>query len=194
LSGLLTDNQWKALVVWLTVLTALVVLATLSRGRLGRRMRAVRDDESAAAMAGIPVGRTRVTAFVVSAGCASLAGACEAYLLGTATPSSFSLALSLSLLAALVLGGLGSLWGALWGALALVYLEAAGRELADLLGLGSSVADNLPPVFFGVMLVVIVTAWPTGVHGALRRLGGLSARQRTPNPPSDPPSITTTGA
>ena len=138
LAGLVTDNQWKAWVIWFTVLVALVVLATLSRGRLGRRLRAIRDDEAAAAMAGIPVGRTKVTAFVISAGCGSLAGACEAYLLGTATPSSFSLALSLSLLAALVLGGLGSLWGAFWGALALVYLELAGKELADLLGLSSS--------------------------------------------------------
>jgi len=177
LSGLVTDNQWKALVIWLTVLVALVVLATLGRGRLGRRMRAIRDDESAAAMAGIPVGRTKVTAFVISAGCGSLAGACEAYLLGTATPSSFSLALSLSLLAALVLGGLGSLWGALWGALALVYLEMAGKELADLLGLSSSVADNLPLVFFGVLLIVIVMAWPMGIQGALRSLGGLLRRR-----------------
>jgi len=153
------------------------VLATLSRGRLGRRLRAIRDDEAAAAMAGIPVGRTKVTAFVISAGCGSLAGACEAYLLGTATPSSFSLALSLSLLAALVLGGLGSLWGAFWGALALVYLELAGKELADLLGLSSSVADNVPLVFFGTLLIVIVMAWPMGIHGALSRLSGVVRRR-----------------
>lgn len=177
LAGLVTDNQWKAWVIWFTVLVALVVLATLSRGRLGRRLRAIRDDEAAAAMAGIPVGRTKVTAFVISAGCGSLAGACEAYLLGTATPSSFSLALSLSLLAALVLGGLGSLWGAFWGALALVYLELAGKELADLLGLSSSVADNVPLVFFGTLLIVIVMAWPMGIHGALSRLSGVVRRR-----------------
>ncbi|TDQ45742.1 branched-chain amino acid ABC transporter permease [Actinorugispora endophytica] len=171
LSGLVSDSQWKALVVWFVVLLALVVLATTSRGRLGRRMRAIRDDEAAAATAGIPVGRTKVVAFVISAGCGSLAGACQAYLLGTATPSSFTLALSLSLLAALVLGGLGSLWGALWGALALVYLELAGEELAHAMGLGSNVANNAPVVFFGVILIVIVMAWPLGVQGALSRLG-----------------------
>ncbi len=176
LAGLVTDNQWKAWVIWFTVLVALVVLATLSRGRLGRRLRAIRDDEAAApwrASRGTHQSdrvrhqrRMRV-----------LAGACEAYLLGTATPSSFSLALSLSLLAALVLGGLGSLWGAFWGALALVYLELAGKELADLLGLSSSVADNVPLVFFGTLLIVIVMAWPMGIHGALSRLSGVVRRR-----------------
>ncbi|MEY9211313.1 branched-chain amino acid ABC transporter permease [Thermobifida halotolerans] len=172
-----STNHWKALVIWLTVLLAMVVLATLSRGRLGRRLRAIRDDEAAAAMAGIPVGRTKVVAFVVSAGCGSLAGACEFYLMGTATPSSFTPALSLTLLAALVLGGLGSLWGALWGALAVVYFELAGEEVAHALGLSSSVADNLPVVSFGVLLVVIVMAWPMGVQGALRRLGAALRRR-----------------
>ena len=175
-AGLVTDNQWKAWVIWFTVLVALVVSATLSRGRLGRRLRAIRDDEAAAAMAGIPVGRqsdrVRHQRRMRVAG-----GACEAYLLGTATPSSFSLALSLSLLAALVLGGLGSLWGAFWGALALVYLELAGKELADLLGLSSSVADNVPLVFFGTLLIVIVMAWPMGIHGALSRLSGVVRRR-----------------
>src|SRR5690606_30997797 len=99
-------------------------------------------------------------------------------LLGTATPSSFSLALSLSLLAALVLGGLGSLWGAFWGALALVYLELAGKELADLLGLSSSVADNVPLVFFGTLLIVIVIAWPMRIPGVLGRFRGVLRRRR----------------
>lgn len=177
LSGLVSNSQWKALVIWFVVLLALVVLATISRGRLGRRMRAIRDDEAAAAIAGIPVGRTRVLAFVISAGCGSLAGACQAYLLGTATPSSFSLALSLSLLAALVLGGLGSLWGALWGALALVYLELLGEDLVRALDLGSDVANNLPVVFFGAVLIIVVMAWPLGVQGALGRLGRTLRRR-----------------
>ncbi|MDA8371190.1 MAG: branched-chain amino acid ABC transporter permease [Nocardiopsaceae bacterium] len=177
LSGLITNSQWHAVVVWLTTLIGLVILATISSGRMGRRMRAIRDDEAAAALAGIPVGRTKVIAFVISAGCGGLAGASHTYLLGTATPSSFALTLSLSLLAALVLGGLGSLWGALWGAIALVYFELWGTELAHSLDLSTNVANNVPIVLFGVLLILIVLIWPQGLHGMVRRLGALVRRR-----------------
>ncbi|MBV2366381.1 branched-chain amino acid ABC transporter permease [Streptomonospora nanhaiensis] len=178
LAGVVTGSQWQAAAVWLTALLGLVVLATVNAGRLGRRMRALRDDESAAALAGIPVGRTKVVAFLISAGSGGLAGACQAYLLGTATPSSFTVALSLSLLAALVLGGLGSMWGAFWGAVALVYVELWGQELAHSLSLGTNVANNLPIVFFGVLLILVILIWPQGLHGMFSRLAGLVRRGR----------------
>jgi branched-chain amino acid transport system permease protein len=177
LAGVVDDGQWRALVVWTTVLIAMVLIATISGGRLGRRMRALRDDEAAAALAGVPVGRTKVVAFVVSAGAGGLAGGCQAYLLGTATPGTFTLALSLSLLAALVLGGFGSLWGAFWAALALVYVEVGGTELAHALDLDTDVANNLPVVFFGVVLIVVVRVWPQGAHGAVRLLADRVRRR-----------------
>ncbi|WP_046468430.1 branched-chain amino acid ABC transporter permease [Allosalinactinospora lopnorensis] len=171
LAELVPATRWQAWGVWLAVLLALVVLANIGNGRLGRRMRAIRDDETAAALAGLRVGRIKVLAFVISAGCGGLAGALQAYLLGTATPSTFGVALSLTLLAVLVLGGLGSLWGALWGALALVYIEVWGDELAHALALDTDVANNLPIVLYGVLLIAIVLIWPGGIHGALRHLG-----------------------
>ena len=69
-------------------------------------------------------------AFVISAACAGLAGA----LLGAAvqqlaTPSAFGIQLSLDLLAGVVIGGLGSLWGAIWGAALLVFLWVRVRQL-----------------------------------------------------------------
>ncbi|MFD0774574.1 branched-chain amino acid ABC transporter permease, partial [Streptomonospora algeriensis] len=131
-----------------------------------------------AGLAGIPVGRTKVIAFVISAGAGGLAGACQAYLLGTATPSSFSVTLSLSLLAALVLGGLGSMWGAFFGAVALVYIELWGEELAHALSLDSNAANNLPIVFFGVLLILIILVWPRGLHGMVSSLAGSVRRGR----------------
>ncbi|PRX97402.1 branched-chain amino acid ABC transporter permease [Allonocardiopsis opalescens] len=178
LSDTVPDPRWQSWVVWLAVLLALVVVANVSRGRLGRRLRAVRDDEAAAALSGLRPGRLRTVAFVISAGCGGLAGALQAYLLGTATPSSFGLALSLSLLAAVVLGGLGSLWGALWGALALVYVEVWGHDAAEALGLSDHVANNLPIALFGAALIAIVLLWPSGVQGGLARLGAAVRTRR----------------
>ena len=170
LDGTVSTTVWQALVVWTTVVLALALLATISSGRLGRRMRTIRDDETAAAMSGVPVGKTKVVAFVISAAAGGLAGGLQAYVLGTATPSTFTLALSLTLLAALVLGGIGSLWGALWAAIAVVYLEIWASDLARSLELNRDVENNLPVVFFGVFLILVIRFWPLGIHGALQSL------------------------
>ncbi|MFI6576672.1 branched-chain amino acid ABC transporter permease [Nocardiopsis sp. NPDC050513] len=183
LQGAVSTSDWRALAVWTTVLVSLAVLATISRGRLGRRMRAVRDDETAAAMAGVPVGSTKVAAFVIASTAGGLAGGLQAYVLGTVTPGSFTLALSLSLLAALVLGGIGSVWGALWAALALVYLEVWASDLARSLDLGRDVENNLPVVFFGVVLILVLRFWPLGIQGLVQR---VSTRRGSPVPTPTP--------
>lgn len=176
LQGLVTDNEWKALVVWTTVVLGLAVLATVSTGRLGRRMRTVRDDETAAAMSGVPVGGTKVTAFVIASAAGGLAGGLQVYVLGTATPSMFTLALSLTLLAALVLGGIGSMWGALWAALAVVYLNIWLKDAVGAFELSKNVENNLPIVLFGVLLILVLRFQPLGLHGILQRLRALLRR------------------
>ncbi|MEU5265394.1 branched-chain amino acid ABC transporter permease [Amycolatopsis sp. NPDC021455] len=168
--GVIPELRWQTWIVWLSVLIALVLVVNIVRGRLGRDFRAVRDDEVAAALAGIAVGRTKILAFLVSAVCGGLAGGLQAFLLGTAAPGSFTPALSLSLLAAVVLGGLGSLWGALWGAVALVYFQAWSEDLADVLHLNTDVANNLPLAVYGVILIVVVLVFPRGIQGGFRWL------------------------
>ncbi|MFY7064807.1 branched-chain amino acid ABC transporter permease [Nocardiopsis changdeensis] len=178
LQGLVTDSEWKALVVWTAVVLGLAVLATISTGRLGRRMRTVRDDETAAAMSGVPVGGTKVTAFVIASAAGGLAGGLQVYVLGTATPSMFTLSLSLTLLAALVLGGIGSMWGALWAALAVVYLEIWLSDAVRAFELSKDVENNLPIVLFGVLLILVLRFQPLGLHGILQRLRALLRRSR----------------
>jgi branched-chain amino acid transport system permease protein len=161
------QTRWQAWVVWTTALLALVLLANVTRGRFGRMLRAVRDDEVSAALSGIHIGRTKILAFLLSATCGGLAGGLQAFLLGTAAPGSFTLALSLSLLAAMVLGGVGSLWGAFWGALALVYVPAWANDLTHGLDLGTDVAQHLPLAVFGIVLIAVVLVFPRGIHGTL---------------------------
>src|SRR5699024_8194732 len=112
----LTNSGWVAFLSWSTLIVTFFLLANLSRSRIGRRWRAVRDDEVAAQLAGIDLGRARVSAFMVSAAAAGAAGAMLGLAVRLAAPSSFTLTLSLTLVAAVVLGGLGSLTGALMGA------------------------------------------------------------------------------
>ena len=73
--GNVNPEEWLAWIELAGALITLVLLANLLTSRFGRSFRAVRDDEVAASLSGVHVARTKVTAFVVSAGCAGLAGA-----------------------------------------------------------------------------------------------------------------------
>jgi branched-chain amino acid transport system permease protein len=177
--GTVPPERWLAWLALAAAALTLFVLANLLRSRIGRNFRAVRDDEIAAALAGIHVARTQVLAFVVSAACAGLGGAMFAVLAQSVSPSTFSLTLSLFLLLAVVVGGLGSLAGAALGALLLVLLPDALSALTAGLPVGPDVArrlaGNLPLAVFGLTLVVVVLMVPGGLAGALRRApGGLA--------------------
>ena len=162
------SERWLAYVSLLAALVTFVLLANLKRSRFGRDFRAVRDDEVAAALAGIRVARNQVTAFVLSGACAGLAGSLFAYWAGLTAPSGFGLALSLQVLAAVVIGGLGSLAGAVWGAVAVVYLPQLTSGLNDTLHLPGSVKDNLPLALYGAAFMVTMLAFPNGIQGGLR--------------------------
>jgi branched-chain amino acid transport system permease protein len=166
----------ERLQAWIALLGAAIVLlllANLVHSRFGRAMRAVRDNEVAAQLAGISVARTQVTIFVVSAACAGLGGGLLAILAQSVSPSGYALTLSLYLVLAIVLGGLGSLAGAVWGALILVLLPETITAITDTLPLSAGLAQrlngNLPLAVFGLTLVVVMIAAPGGIHGLLRR-------------------------
>ena len=140
-----TGTKYLAYVGWFGLIISFVLLANLSASRVGRTWRAVRDDEVAAELAGINVGRARVKAFVVSAACAGLAGGVMAMVVRIAAPSGFPLTLSLSLLTAVVLGGLGSLFGALIGAALLTFLPQTITGLGQSLGLSEPAVRTARP-------------------------------------------------
>ncbi|WP_438870801.1 branched-chain amino acid ABC transporter permease [Paractinoplanes ovalisporus] len=158
----MTVEQWQAWVCWGGALLTVLALALLTRGRFGRDMRAVRDDETAARLAGVSVARTQVLAFVVSAACAGLAGALFAVIAQSVSPGAFPLTLSLFLLMAIVIGGLGRLSGALIGAVLLVALPAVAHEIGEAAG-SQRLEGNLALTFFGVVLVVVMLAAPGGL-------------------------------
>lgn len=168
------NERWQAWLALAAALLTMVLLANLVRSRFGRTLRAVRDDEVAASLSGISVARAQVLAFVVSAGCAGLGGGMLAVLAFSVSPSAFSLTLSLFLILAIVVGGLGSLAGAVWGALLLVLLPNLTESVTDQLTLSPAAAQrlqgNLPLAIFGLTLIVVMIAAPGGLQGLIRRV------------------------
>jgi branched-chain amino acid transport system permease protein len=162
--------RWQALVCGVAAIVVLWLLANLSSSRIGRSLRAVRDDEVAASLSGLSVARLHVLAFVVSAACAGVGGGLLAVKSFDAGPSAFGLSLSLGLLAAVVFGGLGSLTGAVVGSLVITLLPQWSQDVTDALSVHSDkIANNLPLLVYGVVLAVAMLAVPYGAMGVIRR-------------------------
>jgi branched-chain amino acid transport system permease protein len=170
--GTINPQEWLAWIEIAGALITLVLLANLLQSRFGRSFRAVRDDEIAASLSGIHVARTKVIAFVVSAACAGLAGAFLGLSTGVVNTGEFPLTLSIQLLAAMVLGGTGSLLGMWWGAVLLIYLPQWSTSLSGHFSLGSGASAYLATIIFGAVLIVVIIVAPSGIQGGLRWLGG----------------------
>lgn len=177
--------RWLTVVSLITAVVVMVALANYGASPAGRSLRMLRDDDAAAALAGVNVARGRIEAFAISAACAGAAGGLLALNTGISNPGEFPLTLSIELLAVMVLGGTGTLIGAWWAAGFLVYVPDWARSLAHVFGQSqsSALSSNLALAAFGVVLIGVTLAAPQGVQGGLhflrlRGLAMLSARSR----------------
>ena len=112
--------RWYYAITIVLLVVALLAVRTLQRSRFGRNIVAVRDNPVQAAAMGISVTRTKLGAFVLSGVLASYGGFLWAAGSGAASSQSFPPVKSIALLAAAIIGGLGSIGGAVLGTLYIV--------------------------------------------------------------------------
>lgn len=165
-----TRSSYTAFVAWTVLVVVFVLLANLGRSRVGRRWAAVRDDEVAAELAGIDLVRSRVSAFAVSSAAAGAAGCMLAVGDRNVAPGAFNLNLSLTLLAVVVIGGLGSLTGAVVGAGLLTLLVGFGPDAGRALGLDDLAAEQVAPLVAGLVTVLVILLAPRGLAGSVMAL------------------------
>jgi branched-chain amino acid transport system permease protein len=166
-------ERWEAWIACAGAVLVAFALYNVTHSGVGRSWRAVRDDEIAATVSGLRVSRVQTLAFILSAACAGLGGGLLAVVLQLANPGAFPLVLSFYLLAAVVIGGLGSLLGAAWGAAILVFLPSWTHDAAQSFSLPNNVAANLPLAIYGLMLILAMLVWPSGIQGGVRALAEL---------------------
>jgi branched-chain amino acid transport system permease protein len=146
-----------------------VVLAfAYQQSRLGRQLRATREDPAVAQAVGIDVHRQRLWAFVLSGALSGFSGGLFCHLTGTLTTNQLYLDLTFLTLAMLVVGGIGSLLGAVVGGLAIGFLTIAlqnGENTVHLLGWRVTLPAGSS--FVGVALVMLVALLlrPSGITG-----------------------------
>jgi branched-chain amino acid transport system permease protein len=146
---------------------ALTLLITwwMANSRMGFYLRAIRDSERAARSLGAPTARTKLTAFMLSAGLTSVAGALYAMMFGFVDPDSgFGILISVKILIMAALGGAGLLFGPLVGAAILVPLEEISNSLLGGKGAG------LTFVVYGAIILLIARFQPGGILTLINRL------------------------
>jgi branched-chain amino acid transport system permease protein len=145
----------------------------MTNSRMGFYLRAIRDSERAARSLGAPASRTKLYAFMLSAGLTSVAGALYAMMFGFVDPESgLGILISVKILIMAALGGAGLLFGPLVGAAILVPLEEISNNLLGGKGAG------LTFVVYGAIIVLIARFQPGGILPLLKRLwvtGGKAA-------------------
>jgi branched-chain amino acid transport system permease protein len=152
-------------------------LALWERGRTGRRMEALREDEQLAATIGIDVRRQRLLVFIVSSALGTLSGGLYAMMFNTITPDLAGFGLITNVLMMVVLGGTGAWWGGIVGAFIVTWLPEILRF-----------AEDYRSIIQGAIVVAVVVYAPDGVVGLVRSLRRLAARVAGPRRPamSDP--------
>jgi len=151
----LTSDQWWYFVTLGILALLLWMTHNLVAGRIGRAIRAMRDDSIAARAMGIDVTNYAALIFGVGAAYAGVAGALGALLLDFIAPESFTYWLSILLLVGAVFGGMTSVWGALAGGLFLQFWP----------DVAATVSRDLTQPVFGAILLLSMRFMPDGVAG-----------------------------
>jgi branched-chain amino acid transport system permease protein len=161
---------WTALAL---VLVVLFVNFRLRDSRLGRAWIAVREDEVAAASMGVPLVRTKLLAYATGAAFGGISGAFLGSFLNTVNADQFEFSFSIFVLAMIILGGLGSIWGVVIGAVALSFIN--NRLIPDVfntwpekVGLDFDLTE-LGFGIFGFLMVIMMVLRPEGLLPERRR-------------------------
>jgi branched-chain amino acid transport system permease protein len=150
------------------VLLAAFVSWRLSTSRIGRAWNAMREDEQVADAMGISTTKFKLLAFALGGAIGSLGGALFAVSIGSLTPASFEFTVSITALAVVILGGLGSIPGVLVGALVLIGLPGLLREF-----------EEYRALIYGSALVAIMILRPQGLIPNVRRSRELEEEEVT---------------
>jgi branched-chain amino acid transport system permease protein len=162
--GPVAFNALYTALIWVGVLVVAVLLARLSTAPFGRVLRAVREDETVAAVAGKRVLWFKIQAFTLSAAVLGFAGALYVHFNGYVAPDAFAPLITLNIVLALTAGGTGNMAGAVLGSVLVVALTEGTRFLGGVLpGLGPVQVASVREAAIGAALIVMLHIRPQGI-------------------------------
>jgi branched-chain amino acid transport system permease protein len=147
-------------------LGAVFVSRRLAGSRVGRAWNAMREDEQVAEAMGVSTVKYKLLAFATGAGIGSLSGALYAVKIGSLGPASFTVLVSITVLAIVILGGLGSIPGVVLAALILIGLPGFLTEFSE-----------YQLLLYGAALIAIMLLRPQGLIPNVRRMRELKEEE-----------------
>lgn len=154
------DSDFKMLIYAVIAAAGVIVSLRLRSGRLGRAWLAIREDELAASMMGIPLMRTKLASYAVGAFSGGLGGVAFATTVDGVYAERFNYSISILLLAMVVLGGMGNVWGVITGALVLAWINTTFlQQFGDTINSAFNVDINFPSfnlLIFGTILILMM--------------------------------------
>ncbi|MHB8246008.1 MAG: branched-chain amino acid ABC transporter permease [Acidimicrobiales bacterium] len=197
--------QVGSLKAWYLVLAIAVLLTAsaslgITGGKLGRAWQAVKGHDVAASVMGIDVTREKLRAFVVSSFIIGCAGALGAFFVGQVSYDSYGLELSVSYIAMIIVGGLGSIVGSMIGAVVVTALPFVISSVGASVSVDSSgsnfIQTNLASIETGVYAAIVIAFLmfePTGIAGLASRFSALVGSRRSLASPSSGEPFGSTG-
>ncbi|CAN5684188.1 ABC transporter ATP-binding protein [soil metagenome] len=184
------QDHWYWLILTLCVLS-LLMIRRFYNSRLGRTWQAVREDEVAAASMGVNLVRTKLWAFALGASFAGFAGSVYASYFQYVHPSNFEFIVSITILAMVVLGGLGNIYGVIAGALLIGFFDRIVTEeltpplnnFGEWAGIDFLAGHNLSQdkfLIFGLALVLTMLLRPAGLFPSAQRKAELNPEDDDP--------------
>ncbi len=171
--GFQLDNpvRWYYLLLLICTGTILAAL-NLLRSFVGRRWIAVGDHDLVAEALGISIVRAKISAFVVTSGIVSFAGALQGYYIGTVTFEYYNLGLAITFLAMIIVGGIGRVLGSVCGAVFITMLPYFLEKMMHVLGIGveGSTLSGLHEVVYGALIIGFLLFEPRGIAEIWHRL------------------------
>lgn len=160
----LTPDQWLYLFSFAVALVLFILARNLAVGRIGRAMKAIRDQPLAAEAMGINLAKVKTRTFAVSAVFTGVGGSLAALAVGFVAPDSFNVTLSIILFVGMVVGGAASISGAVFGALFIQFVP----NVAD------HISKAAPGAVYGVILIVLMFVAPGGIASLVRKYLSMS--------------------
>jgi branched-chain amino acid transport system permease protein len=158
LFGFSFDDNWRFYyIILVAAILAFVSVWRVQSSGYGLSLQAMRDDESAAASLGLNAVRLKLTAFVLSAFYAGIAGSLFGHFMNYISPDSFTISTSILFLVMIVVGGIGRLSGALIGAVVVTFLPEGLRVIGD-----------YDQIVYGSLLILFMVLFPGGLVGLIR--------------------------
>ncbi|MCC6535230.1 MAG: ABC transporter ATP-binding protein [Burkholderiales bacterium] len=184
--GLNFSGPIKYYYLLLLVLVAVIIVnIRLQHSRIGRAWEALREDEVAARAVGIDTTRMKLLAFAMGASFGGIAGGIFSAMQGFISPESFVLVESIMVLAMVVLGGMGNVWGVIVGALLLSFVPELLRHTVEpfqrwLFGRAIVEPEVVRMLLFGLALVLMMLLRPAGLLPSAVRRRELARRSNLP--------------